>query len=100
MFKIRFRYNRNDSEINMKIDSIDSEINMKIESWVNAICVSPVKNHKIANNSSLGYFIKLGLSHISFVTDLNLLASRISKEEARREKNSAVDTHGTEAVTR
>lgn len=53
-----------------------------------AIYVASVKNC-----SSSGYFLKLSLSCLSFVTNLNLPASRVSKEEARKEKNSVVGTH-------
>lgn len=65
----------------------------------NAICVLSVKNYKIAVVSIFPFnILKLDLSHLSFVIDLNLLTSRISKE--KREELYSGHTHGTEAVTR
>lgn len=49
--------------------------------------------------SGAGYFLKRDFSYLSFVTDLNMLASRIPKKGARRPKNSTVGIHGTETVT-
>lgn len=55
-----------------------------------AICVLSVKNYKIVVISIFSFnILKLDLSHLSFVIDLN---SPIIFQR-RREKNSTVDTH-------
>lgn len=73
IFRIRLHYNKN-------IDILRYIVNIKTS---HAIYVAPVENC-----NCLGYFLKLDLSHLFFVTDLNLLASHTFQRKKREKRRT------------